>query len=153
MIDNSSAIDSDQPPRHTFTAIHADIGDLAEYQKLLKSSEGHLWEQSCVEEIARLAQGCPPAGIPATAGTNTIFFIQPKIMPTGRMATYLRVVVANCPHKQNPHRVRFTVGGDQINYPGDVSTKTAGLATAKILFNSVISTNDAKFLTMDIKDF
>ena len=69
------------------------------------------------------------------------------------MATYLRVVVADRPRKKNPHRVRFTVGGDQINYPGDVSTKTAGLATAKILFNSVISTNDAKFMTTDIKDF
>jgi hypothetical protein len=34
-----------------------------------------------------------------------------------------------------------------------VSTKTANLATAKILLNSVISTQRARFCTFDIKDF
>ena len=47
----------------------------------------------------------------------------------------------------------MTVGGDQIDYPGDVSTKTSDLVTAKILFNSVISTPNAKFMGIDIKDF
>jgi hypothetical protein len=37
-------------------------------------------------------------------------------------------------------RTRLTVGGDQIEYPGDKSTRTAGLTTEKILINSVIST-------------
>jgi hypothetical protein len=72
-------------------------------------------------------------------------------MPAGCKATYLRVVVADRPQKENPRRVCFTVGGDLIDYPGDVSTKTAGLATAKIQFNSVVSTEDAKFMTMDIR--
>jgi hypothetical protein len=40
-----------------------------------------------------------------------------------------------------------------IDYPHDVSTKTAGLITAKIMFNSIISTPDAKCLIMDIKNF
>jgi hypothetical protein len=48
---------------------------------------------------------------------------------------------------------RLTVGGDQIEYPGDKSTRTAGLTTAKILVNSVISTQDAKFLVVYIKKF
>jgi hypothetical protein len=43
------------------------------------------------------------------------------------------------------------VGGDQIEYPGEKSTRTAGLTTAKILINSVISTLGAKFLVIDIK--
>jgi hypothetical protein len=43
------------------------------------------------------------------------------------------------------------VGGDQIEYPGDNSTRTAGLTIAKILINSVISTLGAKFLVIDIK--
>jgi hypothetical protein len=47
----------------------------------------------------------------------------------------------------------LTVGGDQIEYPGDKLTRTAGLTTAKILINSVISTMDAKFLVIDIKHF
>jgi hypothetical protein len=143
----------EQLPQQALAAIHFDTRDLAEYQKLLKSSEGHLWERSCVEEIARLAQGCPSDSIPASAGTNNLFLIKLKDILASRKATYLRGVVANCPQKKNPHRVCFTVGGDQILYPDDVSTKTAGLATAKILFNSIISADDARFMTMDIKDF
>jgi hypothetical protein len=40
-----------------------------------------------------------------------------------------------------------------MDYPGEVSTKTADLATAKILLNSVMSTQGARFCTFDIKDF
>jgi hypothetical protein len=34
-----------------------------------------------------------------------------------------------------------------------VTTQTANLTTTKILFNSVLSTNNAKMLTTDLKDF
>jgi orotate phosphoribosyltransferase-like protein len=43
------------------------------------------------------------------------------------------------------------VGGDQIEYPGEKSTRNAGLTTAKILINIVISTKGAIFLVVDIK--
>jgi hypothetical protein len=62
-------------------------------------------------------------------------------------------VSAYRPEKANPRRVRWTVGGNLIDYPGDVSTKTADLCTAKLLFNSVLSTPDARFMTGDLKDF
>ena len=45
------------------------------------------------------------------------------------------------------------VGGDRINYPGEVATPTADILVAKLLFNSVVSTKDAKFMTMDISKF
>jgi hypothetical protein len=86
-------------------------------------------------------------------GTDTMFFIPVSAVPKHKKATYLRVVVAERPEKPNPRRVRFTVGGDRIDYPGDVSTKTADLTTVKLLLNSVLSTPNAKFMTMDIKDF
>jgi hypothetical protein len=44
------------------------------------------------------------------------------------------------------------MGGNLIDYPGDVSTKTADLTTAKILFNSVLSTPKAKFMGIDLKN-
>jgi hypothetical protein len=56
-------------------------------------------------------------------------------------------------HKEGKKRTRLTVGGDQIQYPGDISTRTAGLTTAKILINSVISAPNAKFLVIDINNF
>jgi hypothetical protein len=40
-----------------------------------------------------------------------------------------------------------------VHYPGDAGTPTADLLTVKLLINSIISTNGAKFMTMDIKDF
>jgi hypothetical protein len=54
-------------------------------------------------------------------------------------------------HKEEKECTILTVGGDQIEYPGDNSTRTAGLTTAKTLINSVISTLGAKFLVIDIK--
>jgi Reverse transcriptase (RNA-dependent DNA polymerase) len=131
-----------------YKAIHPDTGDAVEYKQLLDSSDGHLWTECCAEEIGRLAQGYK-----CTIGTNTIHFIRINDIPPGRKATYLRLVVADRPNKENTRRVRFTVGGDKVEYPGDVSTKTAGLITAKILINSVISTPDARFCAFDIKDF
>ena len=47
----------------------------------------------------------------------------------------------------------FTVGGDRINYPGEVATPTAEMLVAKMIFNSVISTKGGKFMTMDISNF
>jgi hypothetical protein len=45
------------------------------------------------------------------------------------------------------------VGGDRINYPGKVATLTIEMLVAKMLFNSVISTKDAQFMTMDMSNF
>jgi hypothetical protein len=67
--------------------------------------------------------------------------------------TYGSFVVDIKDHKEEKERTRLTVGGDQIEYPGDKSTRTAGLKTAKILINSVISTLGAKFLVIDINNF
>jgi hypothetical protein len=87
------------------------------------------------------------------SGTNTLFFIPITAMPKNRRATYIRIVCADRPEKEESRRVRFTVGGDQVDYPGAVSTKTADLSTAKILINSVLSTPGAKYMTGDLKDF
>jgi Reverse transcriptase (RNA-dependent DNA polymerase) len=135
------------------TAINVDTGAPNEYHQLLKSSEGELWEQSACEEWARLAQGLPTHGIPTSEGTGTIKFIPITELPKGRKATYPRIVVADRPQKQQSRRVRVTVGGDQIHYPHDVSTKTSSLVTVKLLINSTISTPSARFMCIDIKDF
>jgi hypothetical protein len=97
------------------------------------------WMRSTANEINRLYN------------TNTIRFIQRSNIPTGRKVTYGSFVVDTKDHKEEKERTRLTVGGDQIEYPGDKSTRTAGLTTAKILINSVISTPGAKLLVIDIK--
>ena len=57
------------------------------------------------------------------------------------------------PEKGEPYCTRLTVGGKLIVYPGDCCTPTVDLLTVKLLLNSVISTPDAKFMTIDIKYF
>ena len=56
------------------------------------------------------------------------------------------------PQKVNPNRVRLTVGGTNIEYGEDCGTPTADMTTTKILLNSVLSTKEAKFMTLDIKN-
>jgi hypothetical protein len=55
-------------------------------------------------------------------------------------------------HREERERTRIAVGGDKFEYPGEKSTHTAGLTTAKILINSVISTKGANFLVIEIKN-
>ena len=45
------------------------------------------------------------------------------------------------------------MGGNKIDYPGQVRTDTADMLTAKLLLNSVVSTPRARCCILDIKDF
>ncbi len=55
--------------------------------------------------------------------------------------------------KKDQYRTRITMGDNLINYPGNCGTPTADILTVKSLFNSIVSTPNAKFMTIDIKDF
>jgi hypothetical protein len=57
------------------------------------------------------------------------------------------------PNKSEFHRVRLTVGSNLIQYPGDVSTRSADLTTSKCLWNSTISTDGANYMCLDVKNF
>jgi hypothetical protein len=45
------------------------------------------------------------------------------------------------------------VGGDRLDYSGDLATSTADITTFKILINSTLSTEDAAMMMMDIKNY
>jgi hypothetical protein len=45
------------------------------------------------------------------------------------------------------------VGGNRLDYSGDVATSTANITTFKILINSTLSTDDASMMMMDIKNY
>ena len=64
--------------------------------------------------------------------------------------TYGQFVYIVQAEKGEQNRTWFTVGGDRINYSGEVATPTAEMLITKLLFNSVISTPGAKFMTMGI---
>ena len=89
-------------------------------------------------------------------GTNTIFFIKQEEIPRDRTkdVTYARICCNVRPEKVNePNRCRITVGSDRINYSYEVAMPTADLLTVKLLLNSAISTEGARFCSVDIKNF
>jgi hypothetical protein len=77
------------------------------------------WMRSTANEINRLYN------------TNTIRFIGRSDIPKGRKVTYGSFVVDIKDHKEEKERTRLTVGGDQIEYPGDKSTRKQVLPRQK----------------------
>ena len=57
------------------------------------------------------------------------------------------------PLKSEKHRVWVTISGDCLEYDGFTSTVLATLTTVKIHINSTISTPNARYMTLDIKDY
>jgi hypothetical protein len=104
-----------------------------------------LWMRGFGNEYGRLFQGT--RDIPRT---NTCFFINMKNNPTDRKITYGKIVCNYKPHKKK-ERVRLTIGGDKLDYSGDVTSSTADITTFKILINNTLSTEDAAMMMMDIK--
>ena len=107
------------------------------------------------KELGRLTQGytCHSDPQHSVEGTNTCQFIHKRDLPPNRKATYIRIVADYREQKADPYRVRCTVGGNLIDFPGDKSTKVADNVTVKCLLNNVLSTTGAKAACIDIKDF
>jgi hypothetical protein len=143
-----------QPPQYTDHVLNAVLnknnGQLEEYRHLIKGPDKHKWLDACSKEFARLTNGRQSDNTP---GTNTIEWMHPKDLPSNKTPTYMRVCANYRPQKSDPYRVRCTVGGNLIKYPGPTYSPTADLTTFKLFLNSVISTPNAKFMDMDIKDF
>jgi hypothetical protein len=142
----------DKEVHRALAVMDHDTGKLLNYRALLRHPAYHDdWTKSSANEFGRLANGVGGR----IKGTNTIRFIQKRDIPKDRIkdVTYGQFVCTIRPEKKEPNRTRLVVGGDRINYPGEVATPTADMLAAKILFNSVISTTNARFMTMDISNF
>jgi hypothetical protein len=82
-----------------------------------------------------------------------MFLHKTENIPNDRKITYGKIVCDYKPHKKEKERVRLTVGGDILDYSGDVATSTADITTFKILINSTLSTEDSAMMMMDIKNY
>jgi hypothetical protein len=89
-------------------------GQQLEYRQLIQQPDlKPIWERAFANELGQLAQG-----VRDIKRTHTIMFIPPSDIPKERTITYGRLVCDIRRHKADQHRVRLTVGGDRINYPG-----------------------------------
>jgi len=125
---------------------------ITRYRKLIKDPLlKDLWIKAMSKELHCLAQGCH--GV--TKGTNTIVYLSHADIckiPQDRTVTYARIVIDHRPQKEDPNHVSITVGGNLIDYPFELTTRTADMVSSKILWNSVISTKDAHFAGADIEN-
>ncbi len=127
--------------------------ELLEYRHLIATQTTRALQQhSYGNNIRRLAQGMPGQN----TGTITIVFIKKNQVPHNRTndVIYGLITYLIRPEKiEEPNQTRLVVGSDRVHYPGNAGTPTADLLTVKLLINSTISTPNAKYMAMDIKDF
>ena len=100
-------------------------------------------------EFGQLAQGMGGH----ITGTDTIRFIHHHEMPPTRRPTYARFVCDIRPQKAERERTRLTVGGNLIDYPDSVTTRTCDLVTFKMHINSTLSRPKRKYCSFDVKNF
>lgn len=145
----SSALDVDEAANGV---VHPVTGETITKHKQLMEDPllQKMWQEAMCRELGRSSQGCADV-----EGTNTVHFLtheEIRNVPADRMVTHARTVVDHRPHKpEEPNRVRLTAGGNLIDCPGELTTRTADLITAKMHWNSVISTEGARCMTADAK--
>ena len=57
------------------------------------------------------------------------------------------------PQKEDSYHIRVTAGGNLIKCVGKLSVQTANITAAKLQWNSVISTKDARYMCLDLSLF
>ena len=127
-------------------------GHQLEYKQLINHPDNalrHTWQRSSANEFGRLAQGIGGR----IKGTDTIKFLHYREMPTNRQPTYARFVCEIRPQKTEQERTRLTVGGNLIDYPGTMTTRTCDLVTFKLHINSTLSRSNRKYCSFDVKNF
>jgi hypothetical protein len=136
--------------------IHPTTGEtISSYKRLMNDPEtAEVWQTAFGKDFGRMAQGDDKTG---QKGTNSVFVMTHKEIDIAKNAghkwTYARVVVDYRPQKEDPNRIRIAVGGNLITYRGNTSTRTADLTTSKLLWNSVLSVDGARYMCLDIKNF
>ena len=125
-------------------------GQALEYRNLIRGPDRATWVKALANDLGRRAQG---VGTCMPTSTNTVFFVAKSSIPYNRKVTYARMVATIQPTKAEVNRVRVTVGGNRLDFPGTTTTHCAILTTTKCLLDSIISNPGACFMTLDIKYF
>ena len=75
----------------------------------------------------------------------TIIFIKHPQVNKNKIVTYDCLVCGIRLHKTEIHNIFLMVGVKSLEYSGDVITPTMNLTTSKLLFNSIMLTENANF--------
>jgi hypothetical protein len=136
--------------------IHPTTGEIiSSYKRSMHDpATAEVWQTAFSKDFGGMAQGDLKTG---QKGTNSVFVMTHKEIEIAKAAghkwTYARIVVDHWPQKEDPNRIRIAVDGNLITYKGSMSTRTADLTTSKLLWNSMLSTEGAQYMCLDIKNF
>jgi hypothetical protein len=135
--------------------VHPITGEtICSYKQLMRDpTTAETYKTAFRKDFGGMAQGNLKMG---QKGTNSIFVMtHNKILqiPHNQTVTYARVVVNFLTTKGGPHRIWITVGRNLINYPGELSTRTADITTSQIMWNSILSTEGAMYMCVDLMNF
>jgi len=128
---------------------------ISSYKQLMKDPESaEVWQTTFGKEFGGMAQGYNKTG---QKGTNAMFVMNnkniKKILKAGKKLTYANPVVDHRPQKEDPNRIRIVAGGNLVDCYGELSAPTANIDTAKLHWNSVVSTALAKYMCINKKSF
>ena len=136
--------------------VHPVTGEtISSYKKLMNDpATAEVWQEAFGRDFGGMAQGDDRTG---QKGTNAMFVMThdeiEHALRRGQKFTYTNPVVDYRPQKEHPNRIRITAGGNLISCDSELSVRTADINTAKLHWNSVVSTNDAEYMCLDIKNF
>ena len=119
------ALTAQFPKPHEANAVTHQISGVAqEYRHLIKGPERKIWEISFADELGQLAQG-----IRGLKGTNTFIFIIKAQVPKDKKVTYGKILCEVKPDKKEKERIRLTLGGNLLDFTGNLSAPTASFTT------------------------
>ena len=136
--------------------VHPITGEtISSYKKLMHDpATAETWQTAFGKDFGGMTQGDNKTG---QKGMNAMFVMNhddiQTVLKQKKKFTYGNPVVDYRPQKDDPHRIRITAGGNLVTYESSPSVRTADLDTAKLHWNSVVSTPGAKYMCLDIKNF
>jgi hypothetical protein len=136
--------------------VHPVMGEtISSYKKLMNNpATAEIWQTVLGKDFRGMAQGCNKTGQKYTNG----MFVMTRNEIAHALAASTKFTYANCvvdyqPHKEDPNRIWITAGGNLIQWDSELSVRTADINTAKLHWNSIVSTKKAKYMCLDIKNF
>ena len=132
-------------------AVHPVTGEVfTSYKKAMKDPTiSEVWMTAFGKEFGGMAQGDNKT---KTKGTNAMFVMSHNDIEQlkGKKYTYANIVLDHWPQKEDPNQIRITAGGNLIQYDNELSVRLADITTAKLHWNSVISTENARYMCLDL---
>jgi hypothetical protein len=136
--------------------VHPTTGEtISSYKRLMNDPEtAKVWQTACGKDFGGMVQGDKKTG---QKGKNSVFVMTHNKIDIAKAAghkwTYAQILVNYRPQKEDPNRIRIAFGGNLITYKGNTSTRTADLTTSKLLWNSVLSTEGAGYMCLNLNNF